>query len=330
MGVKDILQECIDENISVKDWNDKAEEKLSLQLAGKYDFQMVNLLETDFLLLFPESENTLPVLEHDGARIETACEMPAAFYFDHISSFRKKNLLKKRIAFIDSDKEVYLPFIALRMKLQIQKKNTGQYAESGVPFTPGAQLVFLYLLYRPEREYTMSQLATELGISVMTAQRSLQVLYEKGLVKVKTAGKTGREKRYTRIDQISFYHKGKSFLANPLASEIFVTKIPREVRYLKSDLTALGEQTMLGTSEQKTAAIPMFEKKYLEKFLITDRDEIAETKCIRVQVMKYNILSLTDTEYVDPITLILSLSERDERIDQTIDELMEGKSWYQE
>lgn len=330
MNVNEILQECIDENVSVKDWNDQAKEKLNLQLAGKYDFQKVTLLEVNFLLLYPESENRLPVLERDQARIESVFEIPVAFYFDNISSFRKKNLLKKHIAFMDSDKEVYLPFIALKMKLKDQKKSVRQHTVYGAPFTPGAQLVFLYLLYQPSQEFTMSQLASELKISVMTAQRSLQTLYEKGLVKFKITGKTGREKRYKRIDQVSYYQKGKSFLINPVICDIFVRKIPEEVKYLKSDLTALDEQTMLGKTEQETIAIPMSERKQLEKFLITDRMEIAESECIRVQVMKYNVLSLSDTEYIDPITLILSLSERDERINQALDELMEKKKWYQE
>ena len=328
MKAEDILKNSIDENACIKDWNDTARKKLNLQLAGKYDFQKVTLLGEDFLLLIPESDDTLPVLVRDQARIGAVSGMAVAFYFDHVSSFRKNNMLKNHIAFMNSDSEIYLPFIALRVKLQEQKKNI-RHLEHGEPFTPGTQLVFLYLLYQPMQEYTMSQIAEALGISVMTAQRSLLNLYKKGLVRFKTAGKTGREKRYMRIEQSSYYQKGRYYLINPVACEIMVREIPEEVKSLKSDLTALGEQTMLAEPEKETAAIPLSEKKRLEKYLITDPDETSEFKCIRVQVMKYNILNLSDTEYVDPITLTLSLSERDERINQALDELTEGKVWYQ-
>lgn len=330
MKAENILKEYIDENVSVRDWNEIAKSKLNLQLAGRYDYQIVTLLGEEFLLAALKTEDTLPVLLHDEERIETASEKPVAFYFDHISSFRKKNLLKNQIAFMDSDEEIYLPFMALRLKIREQRQNIRQQYEHGLHFAPGAQLVFLYLLYRPVQEYTMSQIAGELGISIMTAQRSLQTLYDRGLVKFNIAGKTGREKRYTRIDQVLYYQKGKYFLANPVIREIFVNKIPDEVKYLKSDLTALAEQTMLGEPEQETVAVPVAEGKQLERYLITEKDEFAEFKCIKVQIMDYNILKLSNTGYVDPITLILSLSERDERIDQAVDELMEGMNWYQE
>ena len=38
---------------------------------------------------------------------------------------------------------------------------------------------------------------------------------------------------------------------------------------------------------------------------------------------------LTRQEYVDPITLIVSLDEKDERIEMAIDELMEGMEWFE-
>lgn len=329
MAGKETLKEYVDENVSFRDWNRDAGEKLSLQLAGKYDFQKVAMLGEDFLLLSPKNEDTLPILTRDKAKVEAASGMPAAFYFDHVSSFRKKNLLKNRVAFIDADKEIYLPFIALRLKNQAQEDRLlhGEYAE---PFTPGTQLVFLYLLYQPVREFTMSQISAELGISVMTAQRALQALYSRGLVTFETAGRTGREKRYSRIDQTFYYQKGKRFLVNPVIGEVFVSRMPSGIRSLKSDLTALGEQTMLGEPEQQTVAVPEFEKKELEEYLIRDKDQAADPGTIRVQLMRYNILALSDTEYVDPITLILSLSERDERVDQAVDELMEKENWYQE
>ena len=328
MDVQDVLKECIDENAFVRDWNREAGERLNLYLAGKYDFQAVTLMEEDFLLLSSMCDSSLQILIREKERIETASGMPVAFYFEHISPFRKKNLLKNHVAFIDADQEIYLPFLALRIRNREQ--NREQHAEYAAPFAPGTQLVFLYLLYQPEKEFSMSEIAAELDVSVMTAQRSLQVLYGKGLVTFRTTGKTGREKRYKRIEQTSYYQKGKCSLTNPVVGELFVKQLPKGVNFLKSDLTALGEQTMLGEPVHKTVAVPDFDKKQLEKFLITDRDEIQDSEHVRVQIMKYNILALSKTEYIDPITLILSLSNRDERIDQAVDELMEDKTWYQE
>jgi hypothetical protein len=46
--------------------------------------------------------------------------------------------------------------------------------------------------------------------------------------------------------------------------------------------------------------------------------------------MKYDIGALTKNEYIDPISLIMSLPKKDDRTEIAIDELMEGIVWYEE
>ena len=48
-----------------------------------------------------------------------------------------------------------------------------------------------------------------------------------------------------------------------------------------------------------------------------------------IQIMKYDIGLITKNEYVDPVTLLLSLDTVDDRIEIAIDELMEGFDWYE-
>ena len=49
-----------------------------------------------------------------------------------------------------------------------------------------------------------------------------------------------------------------------------------------------------------------------------------------VLILKYDAGCITKNDYEDPISMILGLSERDDRIDIAIDELMEKYEWYVE
>lgn len=45
--------------------------------------------------------------------------------------------------------------------------------------------------------------------------------------------------------------------------------------------------------------------------------------------MKYNVNLLAEDGCADPITIIQSLNEKDERIEIAIDEMMEGVEWFE-
>ena len=49
-----------------------------------------------------------------------------------------------------------------------------------------------------------------------------------------------------------------------------------------------------------------------------------------IQIMQYDIGRLTKNQYVDPISLIMGITRKDDRTEIAIDELMEGAEWYEE
>ena len=49
-----------------------------------------------------------------------------------------------------------------------------------------------------------------------------------------------------------------------------------------------------------------------------------------IQVINYDIQKLTNNDEIDPISLIYSLDEKDERIELAIEEMMEDKIWFME
>ncbi len=317
------IQKSIDENALIHKWNSK--DKLSLYLAGSFEYYMVNLLDVSFLLVRPFEQQTVQKLKTQIALIEEQTKIPAALFLEEYSGYRIKKMLRERIPFIAIN-QLYLPFVALHFKKQ-------RYNTVDIPvhekFTPATQLIFLYILYAQKKEFELIEVAEKLNISSMTTVRGMNELNRIGLVDYKIGGKTGRKKYYERIDQGIYYSKGKNYLLNPIKKIMYVSEIPLHIKMYKSGLTALGEQTMLGEPKQMVYAADGKAEILLKENQVS-RETALEELMPKVQIMKYDIGLLSQNNYIDPISLICGLDEKDDRIELAIEELMEDTEWFAE
>ena len=60
------------------------------------------------------------------------------------------------------------------------------------------------------------------------------------------------------------------------------------------------------------------------------KEKALEEHGMIIQVINYDIQKLTNNDEIDPISLIYSLDEKDERIELAIEEMMEDKIWFME
>lgn len=324
--IVDLFKKNIDDNTCYIEWDTEAKKRLSLYIAGSYKFYKVTILQTDFLLIKPYEQETIKKQMSQMASIENASEMPVALLLDTVSSYRLKKSFQEKIAFITIDGQMYLPFLALQINA---KRNKIVEKKKIAAFTASTQMIYLWILYSFENEFTLEKVAEKLEISVMTALRGMNILQELGLLNCEISGKTGRKKVFRRIEQSAYYRIGKEYLCNPVRKTIYVLSIPKELHICKSDLTALGEQTMLGEPKYPIYAVDGKREKELCDYQISE-EQAKEEGLPCVQLMKYDIELLSENGYEDPISLLLGLSDRDERIEMAIEELMEGKKWYQE
>jgi len=318
------LKEYIDENAGYEDWTDQAHKKLSLQLSGAFDFYLVALLDEQALFLKPTDSYTPTHMEKWLGRIEEKTGMSAALILEDITPYVTRKFLMEHIGFVVPGKQISLPFLAMQIK---SEKVRGRKRIKKL--SPATQQVFLYILYADHDTFCLEDITREMNISAMTATRAMRELTEIGVIHYEIAGQTGRKKVFTRIAQKEYFSLGKAYLDSPVRDTVYVKELPAELDLLKADLTALAEQTMLGEPEQKCYCMPSRQKTALDKYLVPTERAMDEGLPI-VQLMKYDISCLVKNGYEDPISLILGLSEHDERIDMAIDELMESMEWYEE
>lgn len=316
------LKQNVDKDAAMEEWN--AKQYLNLQLAGTYEYYLVTVLEERFLLIKPIEEQAIRKIKAHIARIREKSEYEVAVLLEDATPYRVKKMLEERIAFLAVDRQMYLPFLALHIKKCRERKNE---IENRNKFTAATQMVFLALLYSDEKEFGVEELAKRLSVSDMTVLRAFDELSKLGIVDCEIGGRTGRKKVVKPIEKKKYYHIGKGHLADPIKRSIYVKCIPDGMKVYKCGLTALGEQTMLEEPDHKIYAV--YENvATLAEYQVTKLQGIEEG-LPQIHIMCYDIEKLTETQYVDPITLILSLKENDERVEIAIDELMEGMEWYQ-
>ena len=257
--------------------------------------------------------------------IENKTEFPCVLALNTISTYMLKKFIKDKIAFVVEDNQLSIPFLVLKVRTIIQEKKKQIQIDK---FTPLCQLIYLYLLYSVEKEFTISDLSKKLNISAMSILRAMNSFESIGLVKSEVGGSTNRKKLFYKVEQKNFFEIGKKHLDNPVKKIIYVSKVPDNLKVYKSGLTALSEKSTLSEPKRKTYAIYKNVEK-LENFLISE-ELASDTNSPIIQIMKYDISLLTKGECIDPITLISGLKEKDERIEMAISEMMECYKWFTE
>lgn len=317
------LREYIDDNVFSESWQQEAKEKLPLALAGSFEYRKATLLGETVLFMKPIGAYPVGKMQKWMDIAWGKSGMKTVLVLADASQYTVKKLLMDRTAFMVAGRQISLPFMAM----QIQRaKDIG--ARDIRKFSPGTQLIYLYLLYMDGEEFTQEDVGSALHVSPMTVVRGMNDLVSLGLVLYEMAGRTGRKKVYHRCRKKDYYHNGKPYLDNPVRGLLYVDKMPQGVEFLKSDLTALSERTMLGEPDQIRYAVYSPQRHMLDGHIVT-KDRALQEGLPIVQLMKYDVSLLGKDGLVDPITLIWGLAEADERVDMAVDEMMGGVEWYE-
>lgn len=321
--IQNYLRESVDDHAVLHIWNPK--EKLNLYLSGSFRFYLTELLEVQFLLIQPYEQGTVQKLKKQMDVISEKTDLPVAVLLEESTGYRVKKMIQERVPFICAEHQLYLPFLAL----QIRRQRRPAEIDLSSRFTPSTQLIYLKLLYSDQKEFGLEELTEQLGLSSMTVVRGMNELAGRGLLGCQIAGQTGRKKIFIMNDKKEYWNRGRNLLINPVQKTIYVKTIPDNMVFYKSGLTALGEQTMLAEPDQPVFAAEYRMEEQLRPLQIP-KDIAMEEALPAVQLMRYRIDLLTDTEYIDPVTLMLCLNDRDDRIEIALHELLEGKEWFVE
>ena len=283
-----------------------------------YSFYKTNLLGHEIIFLEKRNDEKLTVdqLYKHGKMAEQAFNQPVVFVLPFIEAFNRKRLIKKRVAFVVPNKQLFIPhlLIDLREFRQFNSKRRDK-------LLPAAQcLLFYHLLKENLQSFNFKTIAEKLGYTQMTVTRVAKVLEENKLIVIE--GNKGKRINFDK-DKKVLWQKALPFLQNPIKKVYFLENLPKTDSVYQSYFSALAYYTNLAEGSKKFFAVSQkdFQRLVGKKQIQIVSSSEAE---FYLEIWKYPPGILANDRIVDPLSLYLTLKdEEDERIQKALDNLLE-------
>ena len=319
------LKNNIDSRIRIKPWDRK--KTIPVFLRNTYDFYEITILGEKYLLI--EIINDMPdvnAIKKHINRIEELTGKKVVLLYKEITRYRRKSLIENRIPFVIETGQIYLPFLGIILNNKVKDTKDTDNEEDNY-FPTSTQLAYLYFLYNKGITINVTDFSKKMKFTKMTASRALNDLYDLNLLNYEIGGKTGRSKEYKRIEDPEYFIKGIGYVNSPIRKIVYVDQKPLGTLY--AGLDALARQTMLNPPGYKVLAMGKEEFKNQNIKIIKNKDIIKDKKLTELQIWDYDPREFSDKNHVDAISLYASLKEdKDERIEQALEEVLRGEPWY--
>jgi len=248
-------------------------------------------------------------------------------WFDSLTTNQRKNLIKENIAFIVPPKQIFLPFLYLK----IDDTVTMPKHDTTTQFTTAMQCVYIWLFFHDPMPISNEQISSSLRISRMTVTRAFQYFQTHGLVN--TLGTATRAKR-TRCALEVFWQEGRKQLCTPVMRTFFCKRAAlSEITAYAAAETALSSFSMLNAPSLETFAVDAGEALKIKHDLMEARADLEGVDHVQLQIWKYDpglfasvdMNSTPVSGNVDIVSLYASLLDADDvRVADAADDMMKG------
>ena len=164
--MKAFLEKTIRQKISINK-NEKVFNKLPLVYRGRYEIYNVSMNQTTWILVKPKEKIGLVKLRKDRLVIEKATELNCALWFETTTYYIKEKLLNEGVPFVIKDKQVYLPFLGYLLSNEKERSIKPVHMISFI-----TQKMLLVAMYEKWKGVTVTQAASKLGVTKMSASRA--------------------------------------------------------------------------------------------------------------------------------------------------------------
>jgi hypothetical protein len=323
IALESYLKKNIDDYVLIKPWKEK--DILPVFIRNLYRFYWMTILDTSCLLIeIIDEAPGVDVIKKHIKRIAGLTNLNVVLYYKDITRYRRKSLIKNCISFIVENGQVFLPFVVLDIK------NTSHYtANTSITFSPATQKAYLYFLYNKDLKVNTTEFAKKMEVAVMTSSRVLNDMYDAKLLSYEIGGKTGRSKEYQRISDPEYLIIGRDLIRSPIKKVVYVRDVPTST--LVAGMEALSELSMINPPGYPVRAIgyEQFQEIENEIEIIKNKDIIKDERLVELQIWEYNPQLYSKKKHVDLMSLYVSLKEeRDERVEQALEDVLRGEEWY--
>lgn len=264
-------------------------------------------------------------LKEQKSQLQRLFGAPVVFVFKQLDSWQRKRLIERKIGFVQSNRQVYIPELLLQLNdtRPAHGPTSGRQGQLSFP----AQVAILYHLQRePLSQQPARQIAVKLGYSAMTITRIIRELQKLDLVTVHP----GKERIFFfKVEGQSLWELALPLLRNPIKEIWFADVAIGFSNLLSAGETALASYSDLAEGQMKYYAIGKDELKSpqnLERLPELTKHEAAV--CLQVWQYDPGVIAMPGNGLVDKLSLYLTMNhEQDERVMAALEEMTKNIIW---
>lgn len=316
--MKDYIEKCLRRTVTIEK-NPKLYQNLPLMYRGRYELFSVYQDGIEWIIARPQNNLRLNALRYDQKQIEKVTGMNCALYFTKLSYYTKEMMLTEGIPFIIEGKQMYLPFIGMLLADNNDRRLKPVHTISFL-----TQKLLLCALYEKWDKMNVTRIAERLDVTKMSVTRCLDEIEYLDIDILDVSGKTRKISVGEDIKKV--WENIKPVLRNPVITKFqLADDIGLEN---KAGISALCEYSLLSDNVYPTYAVT---KKELSDTNIKAYRAISIGEEIGCEVLEVGyFIDFKDKKIQDPLSVMLSLSEKDmedDRVQICIDEMLDEYVW---
>lgn len=274
-------------------------------------------------ILPPGSGATAQYLKHrDLVQRELGADL-VLLLLDRAPNAIRRQMVDRKIGFIASGAQLYVP----EAFLDLRERAPAFAIASAASISPTTQFLLLAIMQgRSLGDLNLTELADDLGVSIMSISRTLDELEALQLAKAHHVGRQRRLHMLLRGQKL--WEAVQAQLQSPVRKVRVVYAQDGEKIGPLAGTSALARYTMLAPPRTETRAILAASWKSLAVADTLRPATAFDDERIEVQTWTYDPRILARNGVIDPLSLYLSVrGSPDERVAQAAEELLETIEW---
>ncbi|MDR1321680.1 MAG: hypothetical protein LBK56_09690 [Gracilibacteraceae bacterium] len=308
----DYIEEALGEKVRRRPWSPSG--RIPLYLKKLYHIDHVTIGSQECLILSPKEElGTVAAIKKDFRQLRQKWSGPLAFELPRLTRQRKKTFIAEKIPFIVPGKQLFLPFWGALL----QERCDSEQIPAADKLRPSAQMLLFYFIYGKNKPLYLSRIPEKFGFSGMTASRAGVQLLETGLFAARNEGL--RKVLTSELSPKELFEKTRPFLLNPVRKRFYINSAE-----LPGGLFIAGESALSRKSALGEPSVPVYGTAKARKFASrSEKLSGGENQC-QVEFWRYDPTVLSGESSADALSLVLSLTSQDERVEMFAEEMLAG------
>ena len=292
---------------------------LPMYIAEEYSIQLMKIYRQDIVLVCVNNGFTTERLRKHLDTIRATFDTITVAVINQLESYKRLRLIDKKIPFIVPGKQMYLPDLLIDLKeFGVKPKGQPQTMQ------PAAQLLLLYHLQVESLEgINLKGIAEKLLYNAMTISRAVYFLHNTGLCTLQ-----GTKDKFLHFEgnKKELWGKAEPLMNNPVRKNQFYNGSRDDKNFFKSNISALAHYSDINEDVIEYYAVKPRYPRQIGGVNLRITGPLEGNICI--EEWKYNPYLLTQTDFVDPLSLYLCFRNKpDERIEMALEQIINNLAW---